>query len=358
VITPVFPKRAASPSLFKSGLSIIYKTPRESDRIRFNAGWRAKLPHIFWVVASVAVLAAEGWAQNVERISDVIYAKHDGVALTMDIFKPEKPNGAAVVKIVSGGWNSNHKGISDGMWPKYGYTTFVVVHGTQPRFHIDEIVSDVQRAVRFVRANAEKYGIDPNKIGVTGSSAGGHLSLMLAVKGDSGDAKASDPIDRVSSEVSAVACFYPPTDFLNWAKEGDSNEGVGPLNNRVPAFGPKIETPEGKAKMGKELSPLTWVHKQQPPIYIVHGDADPVVPLSQSIRFQKKSSELGAKCEVTIREGAVHGGWIEMAEDTVRMAEWFDAHLLGKVPLLRFSYGLTSLPSTAVPKKPVLENQK
>jgi acetyl esterase/lipase len=309
------------------------------------------------ILATILIAATEGRAQNVERISDVIYTKHDGVALTMDIFKPEKPNGAAVIKIVSGGWNSNHKGISDGTWPKYGYTTFVVVHGTQPRFHVDEIVLDVQRAVRFVRANAQKYGIDPNKIGVTGGSAGGHLSLMLALKGDRGDARASDPIDRMSSEVAAVACFYPPTDFVNWAKEGDSNEDVGPLNNRKPAFGPKVETPEGKAKLGRELSPLTWVHKQQPPIYIVHGDADPIVPLSQAIRFQKKSVELGAKCEVTIREGAGHGGWIEVAADTVRMAEWFDAHLLGKTPSSPFAYGITSLPSTAAPKKPVAESK-
>lgn len=312
----------------------------------------------FLALAGLGGFSTETLGQNVERFSDVIYTKHDGVALTMDIFKPENPNGAAVIKIVSGGWNSSHKGIGDGGWPKYGYTTFVVVHGTQPRFHIDEIVADVQRAVRFVRANAEKYGIDPKKIGVTGGSAGGHLSLMLAVKGDVGDSKATDPVDRFSSEVAAVACFYPPTDFINWAKEGDSHEGVGPLNNRAPAFGSKIETPEGKAKMGRDLSPLTWVHKGQPPIYIVHGDADPTVPLAQATRFQKKSSDAGAICEVTIREGGLHGGWVEMAEDTVRMAEWFDAQLLGKTPSRPFTFGVSSLPSTPVPKKPAVEPKK
>lgn len=290
-------------------------------------------------------------AQDPERISDVIYTKHDGVALTFDVFKPAKPNGAAIVKIVSGGWNSSHKGINDGTWPKYGYTTFVVVHGTQPRFHIDEIVLDVQRAVRYIRANASTYGIDPNKIGVTGSSAGGHLSLMLAVKGDNGNPKAADAVERASCAVNAVACFYPPTDFINWAADGDSNQGVGPLNTRTPAFGPKIETPEGKAKMGFELSPLNWITKNQPPIYIVQGDADPLVPHSQAIRFQKKSTTEGAKCEVLIREGGAHGGWNEMTEDTVRMAEWFDVHLLGKQPQKPFTYGVSSLPSTPTPKK-------
>ncbi len=314
---------------------------------------------LFVLFAVVCVSAPSvGRAQDLQRISDVIYAKHDGVALTMDVFKPANPNGAAVVKIISGGWNSNHKGISDGTWPKYGYTTFVVVHGTQPRFHIDEIVTDVQRAVRYIRANAATYGIDPNKIGVTGSSAGGHLSLMLAVKGDNGNPQAADPVDRVSSAVNAVACFYPPTDFLNWAKDGDSNEGVGPLNTRVPAFGPSIDAPEGKAKVGRALSPLTWVSGSQPPIYIVQGDADPLVPHTQALRFQKKSADAGAKCEVVIREGGAHGGWVEMADDTARMAEWFDTQLLAKQPTKPFTYGVSSLPSTPVPKKPATETKK
>ena len=318
-----------------------------------------KIPSLSFLTAVLFAAAnSPSSAQNVERISDLIYAKHDGVALTMDVFKPEKPNGAAVVKIVSGGWNSNHKGISDGGWPRSGYTTFVVVHGTQPRFHIDEIVADLQRAIRFVRANAEKYGVNPNKIGVTGSSAGGHLSLLLAVKADTIDPNASDPVDRFSSEVNAVACFYPPTDFINWAKEGDSNEGVGPLNNRVPAFGPKIDSAEGKQKTGRELSPMTWVHKQQPPIYIVHGDADTVVPVSQALRFQKKSVEAGAKCEVLVREGAAHGGWVEMSDDNVRMSEWFNLQLLGQKPANPFTLGVSSLASTPVPKKAALDARK
>ena len=116
-------------------------------------------------------LASAQPAPDLNRVRDVIYQKRDGFVLTMDVFKPAQPNGAAIIKIISGGWNSNHNGIGDGGWTKAGYTTFVVVHGSQPRFHIDEIVTDVQRAVRFVRANAATYGIDPNKIGVTGGSA-------------------------------------------------------------------------------------------------------------------------------------------------------------------------------------------
>ena len=305
---------------------------------------------LFRLLALAVLSFATLRAQDVEHIRDVIYTKHDGVALTMDIFKPAKPNGAAVIKIISGGWKSNHQQINDGGWPKAGYTTFVVVHGSQPRFQVEEIVADLNRAVRFVRAKAPEYGVDPLKIGVTGGSAGGHLSLMLATRGGAGDPKAADPIDRESSAVQAVACFYPPTDYLNWFAEGDNAVGIGTLEAYAGAFGPKAATPEGREKLGRELSPIYWVHAGQPPIYIVHGDADPQVSLTQSKRFHLRCGEVGVKCEVLIREGAGHGGWQEMGEDTARMTEWFDLQLLGKEPAKPFTYGISSAPSTPVKK--------
>ncbi|MEQ1853451.1 MAG: alpha/beta hydrolase, partial [Chthoniobacteraceae bacterium] len=219
------------------------------------------------ILGLLAFLPVHLRADDVERISDIIYTKHDGVALTMDVFKPAKPNGAGVIKIISGGWKSNHKGISDGGWPKSGYTTFVVVHGSQPRFQVEEIVADLNRAVRFIRANAAKYGVDPMKLGVTGGSAGGHLSLMLATRGGAGDPKAPDPVDRESSAVQAVACFYPPTDYLNWFEDGDNAVGIGKLAAYAGAFGPKSTTTEGREALGREVSPIYWVHKDQPPVY-------------------------------------------------------------------------------------------
>ncbi len=292
-----------------------------------------------------AVLQARN-APGVERISDVIYTKHDGVALTLDVFKPAQPNGAGIIKIISGGWKSNHQQIGDGGWTKAGYTTFVVVHGSQPRFQVEEIVADLNRAVRFIRAHAAKYGMDPQKLGVTGSSAGGHLSLMLATRGGPGDMKAKDPIDRESSAVQAVACFYPPTDYLNWFADGDNAVGIGKLAAYAGAFGPKSATEEGRAKLGRELSPIYWVNAQQPPVFIVHGDADPQVSDTQSRRFFQRCQEVGAKCEVLIRKGAGHGGWQEMGEDTARMVEWFDLHLLGKQPAKAFTFGVSSVAST------------
>src|SRR5262249_51444691 len=131
--------------------------------------------------------------------------------------------GIALILVVSGGFFSSH----DAIGPAYvkpfadrGYTVFAVVHGSQPRYTVPEIVQDMNRSVRFIRYHAKDYGIDHAHIGVMGASAGGHLSLRLGTAGDKGDPGARDPVDRESSRVQAVACFFPPTDFLNYGKPG------------------------------------------------------------------------------------------------------------------------------------------
>ena len=90
-----------------------------------------------------------------------------------------------------------------------GYTIFAVVHGSQPRYTVPEIIPDINRAVRFIRYHAKDYGIDPQRIGICGASAGGHLSLMIGTAGSKGKQDTSDPVDRESSRVQAVACFFP-----------------------------------------------------------------------------------------------------------------------------------------------------
>src|ERR1700733_10030890 len=137
-----------------------------------------------------------------DRKVDVVYGRKFGMALTMDVITPKSNvNGAAIVWVVSGGWFSAHEAINQGFfgeWLKRGYTVFAVVHGSQPRFTIPEIVKDMNRAVRFIRFHAKDYQIDPERIGITGASAGGHLSLMLGTAGDIGEKQARDPVDQTS----------------------------------------------------------------------------------------------------------------------------------------------------------------
>ena len=204
------------------------------------------------------------------RTEDVVYGRKFGTALTLDVFQPTgtKPNGFAIIQVISGGWISSHANISPAGLQTYldrGYTVFTVVHGSQPKFTLPEIVPDLHRAVRFIRHNAARWAIDPAHLGITGSSAGGHLSLTLGTQGGLGPADAKDPIDRASSAVQAVACFYPPTDFLNYGREGEIAVGRGILKDYIPAFGPDALTPEGRQKLGQTFSPPATSPPPPPP---------------------------------------------------------------------------------------------
>ena len=269
-------------------------------------------------------------AAEFKRTEDVVYGRKFGTALTLDVIEPSNKNGAAILFMVSGGFFSSHEAINPEFYKpllSHGYTVFAVVHGSQPRFIVPEIMEDVQRATRFVRLNAARWSIDPNKLGVTGGSAGGHLSLTLGTQGGPGKANAKDPIERASSAVQAVACFYPPTDFANWSAPGDDAVGFGTTIKFKPAFGPRSDTPEGRQALSKEISPIHFVHSNMPPILIIHGDSDKQVPLYQAEIFKKRAAEVGAKVQVTVKPGADHG-WAGMDKDMEVFAQWFDEHLL------------------------------
>src|SRR5437660_3971099 len=132
------------------------------------------------LLAAVSVPAI-GADEAFTRTEDVIYGRKFGTALTMDVFTPkENANGKGVIWCVSGGWVSNKPG-GPGLAKEFvdrGYVVFAVVHGSQPKFTIPEVLDDMHRAVRYIKANAKKYKIDPDKLGIAGGSAGGHLSLM------------------------------------------------------------------------------------------------------------------------------------------------------------------------------------
>lgn len=291
-------------------------------------------------IALVGSLVTSALAQSpalvgYQRTEDVIYSRKFGTALTLDVFEPEKKNGAAVFFMVSGGFVSSHDGVNARMYHAFlerGYTVFAVVHACQPKFQIPEIQNDIHRAIRYVRHHASRWGIDTNKFGITGGSAGGHLSLAMGTQGKPGSSTAKDPTDRASSAVQAVACFFPPTDFENWSAPGDNQVGIGKVGTQFKgAFGPRSDTPEGRAEMGKEISPLNFVTATSAPALIIHGDADKLVPIYQAQMYEKKCREAGAVCKVITRPGADHG-WKDMEKDLVLFADWFDLHLRGIKP--------------------------
>ena len=266
---------------------------------------------------------------QVARERDVIYHRTEGVAMTFDVFKPENPNGIGVIKIVSGGWKSKYEKVTDDYGSPYtdnGYTVFAVMHGSQPRFKVRDIIRFMHRAVRFIRTEADRWNIDPDRIGVTGGSAGGHLSLVLATKGRPGDPNAKDPIDRASSAVQAAGVFYPPTDYLNWSKSGDDCVGVGKQKPWASAFGDESKTAEGRQVLGRHMSSIYHISENTPPVSIIHGDADPIVPLFQSTKFKEAAESNGVPVQLAIKQGFKHG-WPNKQADEIQFVKWFDQHL-------------------------------
>ncbi len=279
-----------------------------------------------------------------DRTEDVIYGRKFGTALTMDVFTPkEKPNGAGVIFCVSGGWFSSHDNVNPGSYQpflKRGYVVFAVVHGSQPKFTIPEVLDDMHRAVRYIRHHAKTYGVDPERLGITGGSAGGHLSLMQGCASKPGDPKAKDPVDRESSKVAAVACFFPPTDFLNYGKEGEISLGNGILAGFRPPFDFKQVDPKTKAlvsitdekkreEIGRAISPVYHVSKDSAPALIAHGDKDYLVPLQQAERMIDKLKAAKVPCKLVVKPGAGHG-WAGMDKEMTQFADWFDEYLAKK----------------------------
>jgi len=282
---------------------------------------------------AVALLACMSGAlaadRSFTRTEDVIYGRAFGTALTLDVLQPEQPNGLGVIYVVSGGWFSAHEFINPKVFQPLlnrGYTVFAVVHGSNPRFHIPEIVEQMERSVRFIRSNASRYAIDPNRLGVAGGSAGGHLSLMLATRGGPGRPDAKDPVDRESSAVQAAACFFPPTDFLNYGQPGEAALGEGTLKDFRSAFGDVPTDAEARRKFGEGISPIYHVRTGVPPVFIIHGDADKLVPIQQAQIFLEKVKSVGGQGQIDTRAGALHG-WNNWEADIALFADWFDKHL-------------------------------
>ena len=292
-----------------------------------------------WGVLGTCLSADE--MPGVRRTEDLVYGRKDGLALTLDLFQPAQPNGCAIIYLVNGGWlSSKDTPLMQNITPDYyrdfldhGYTVFAIVTSSQPRYAIPDLIQDCQRAVRYVRHVAPRFGVKPNCLGVTGSSSGGHLALCVATMGRPGDPAARDPVDRESSQVQAVACFFPPTDFLNYGGPGLSGVGQGPLQPLRVAFGPRAETEAGRQALGREISPIYFLSDHTPPTLIIHGDADDVVPLQQSQSYQQRAREVGARpVDLIIRQGKPHG-WPQGSivwksqEDMQEMIRWFDREL-------------------------------
>ena len=335
---------------------VIFSVPRHS--LAFAGSGLYQLPQFMKhrvLFILVGCLAQAGYLcaeqSFFKRESEVIYGRKDGLAMTLDVFQPlAKSNDRGIVFVVSGGWFSAQDKIDGAAkwlnWAELirrGYTLFAVVHGSQPKYTVPEIREDMHRAVRFIRHNARAYGIDPERIGIFGGSAGGHLSLMQGTDSLDGDPDASDPVERQSSRVQAVVAYFPPTDFLNYGKEGQHFDKFirKLLNGRNPYLAALdfhsydrdqnwyeriTEEPKVREKL-REVAPVTHVSSGDAPTLIIHGDADRLVPIQQAHWIMPKFKAAGVEAELLVMPGKDHG-WKAEPVEVKTVGEWFDKHLL------------------------------
>jgi acetyl esterase/lipase len=204
---------------------------------------------------------------------------------------------------------------------------FAINHRAAPRFHYPAAIDDVQRAIRFVRYHAREYGIDPARLGGVGGSSGGHLVGLAAMLSSRGDPADPDPVNRESATLQAVVLRAPITDLANIG----TDDGMA----FVVSF---MELPPGDSPVSSALyaaaSPVTHVNAKSPPVLLIHGDADKLVPFAQSTALREALESAGVPVRLVVVPGGEHGAdfgartpradWPNYHAD---MVEWLNRHL-------------------------------
>ena len=283
------------------------------------------------LVAAPAIRAQDSSSLPYDQKMDVVYGEVHGTGLLMDVFTPKgKANGMGIIDVVSGAYNSDRRKIRDhtlaqvySIFCSHGYTVFAVRPGSRTRYTAPEMEAHVKMGIRYVKQHAAEYKIDPDRLGLTGASAGGHLATLAAVTPEEGNPDADSPLLRQNTHVKAAAIFFPPTDFLDWDGKPADFKTLGDLLFLGGAKGHSEE--EIKERAG-QISPARLVKGPAVPFLLIHGDADPLVPLQQSQKMVAALKAAGGSAELIVKKGGGHP-WMTLPEEVKIMADWFDQHL-------------------------------
>jgi acetyl esterase/lipase len=281
------------------------------------------------LVVGIAIAHTARAESPYKQTEDVVFGDVDGVGLLMDIFTPTgASNGLGIVDVASGAFHSDRGKINDhkraqmfDIFCGRGYTVFAVRPGSITKFSLAEMASNLKKGILWVKAHADEYKIDPNRLGLTGASAGGHLASLVAVTADD------------QSAVKAVGVFFPPTDFLDFrGTRIDANSSDSQLqlvSKYVFPAGTKTGSAAEIVEKLKQISPAHNVTAKAPPFLIIHGDKDPLVPLSQSEKLLAALQAAGVPAELIVKKGGGHP-WPTIHEEVQVIADWLDKQLANK----------------------------
>jgi acetyl esterase/lipase len=267
--------------------------------------------------------------EGVQAHCDLAYVENGHERQKLDLYLPKQAQGPlpVLIWVHGGGWQNGSKDgcppLRDG-YVERGYAVASLNYRLSGHAVFPAQIEDCKAAIRWLRAHAEKFGLDPQRFGVWGSSAGGHLVALL---GTSGEVKTFDVgahLDQ-SSAVQAVCDYYGPTDFFAFVTTKGYESHAAANAPEAKLLGGTVEE---KPELAKRVNPITHITPDDPPFLIVHGDRDPVVPLNQSELLFDALTKAGVSAHFHTLEGAAHGGSGFNGEDIASMvAGFFDARL-------------------------------
>jgi acetyl esterase/lipase len=281
-------------------------------------------------LAPLARAADKKPPDDVEFSKDVVYGKGGGQDLKLDLSRPKQALGKrpCIVVLHGGGWAAGNKDAHDDItWTlaQRGYVAATVGYRFAPDHPFPAQVEDVKCSVRFLRAHADKYGIDSERVGAVGFSAGAHLSMMLGATHKEDGLEGTGGWPDQSSKVQAVVSFFGPTDLA----ATDLPQVTLPILNKF-IGGTKDEKPDAY----KRASPITYVRKDTAPMLLFQGTMDPLVPHTQAYRMADAMTKAGVEGRVELLIGLGHG-WVgpELRRTAEAAFTFFDNHLSsGKPP--------------------------
>lgn len=235
---------------------------------------------------------------------DLVYGKGGDQDLQLDLARPKEGDGPfpCIVCVHGGGWRAGNRqqlGKLIETFAQQGYVAVTISYRLAPAHKFPAQIEDCKAAVRWLRANAKKLKINPDRMGAIGFSAGGHLVSLLGAADDKAGLEGKGGHPEQSSRVQAVVNFFGPTDFITktW------NQNVEEVY-LIPFLGDNFE--KGREKY-RQASPLHYVSKDDPPFLFLHGDKDELVQIHHSQVMNKKLQEVGVKSRLVVMEGEGHG---------------------------------------------------
>ena len=297
-------------------MKILTQKRRGAEILKFNAEIFAS-PRLCGLTLSLSVILfilplLVSAQQDYRVVPDVVYGHKAGMALTYDVFQPaDSANGAGIIHIVSGGWNSRYNP-PDSVVANYkpfldeGFTIFALRHGSSPQFKLPEAVDDVIFGTWHIHGNALHFGVDSSRLGIFGGSSGGQLALMAGLSGE-------------DHPVNAIVAFFAPAELRG-------------LPDFMKAMIPALDF---DSTLAASVSPVLFATPDDPPVLLIHGDKDFVVQLWQSEKMYQALQENHVESRLIIYEGMMHGNsygakgkyYEEATRETVN---WFKKYLTGK----------------------------